>query len=256
MKSPEHMGGPPEQPKEEPVKDKEEAPAKPASPESYNEAEWEKLKWEKLRQGGAVFAINKGKEMGVPKEELDRFAEDIIARETENHHYGLVYSFRKDMGIGTAEEVRAVGEQAYKFFLEGGSFGSAMNIAEDVYGRDSEEWRRANEANEAERKKAEEKRTGGEEMEDEERELNAIISKDATFVDLFNAIDAIEEEEGLGELHFEDELWDNFDATIMDEVLAFRDEASKAATTKVLDFFQERGYSQSDVSIFLPIKFK
>jgi len=33
-------------------------------------------------------------------------------------------------------------------------------------------------------------------------------------------------------------------------------QVSKAATTKVLDFFKKRGYSQSDVSVFLPIKFK
>lgn len=253
MKSPEQMGGPPEQPKEESVKDKEEMPEKPISPESYNEAEWEKLK-----QGGAAFAINKGKEIGVSQEELDRFAEDVIARETESQNYGLVYRFRKNMGIGTEEEVRAAGEQAYKFFLETGDPCSAMSIAEDVYGRDSEEWRRANEANKAEWKKTEKKRKRkGEEIEDDERELNATISKDATFADLFNAIDVIEEEEGLDELHFEEELWDNFNSKIVEEVLAFRDvQASKAATTKVLDFFKERGYPQKDVSVFLPIKFK
>ncbi len=235
------------------MKDKEETSEKPTSPESYNEAEWAKLK-----QGGAAFAINKGKEMGVPQEELDRFAQDVIARETEAKNYGLVYRFRKNMGIGTEEEVKAAGEQAYKFFLESGDSGSAMSIAEDVYSRDSDEWRRANEANEAGWKKTEGKRKRKEEeMEDEERELNASISKDATFTDLFNAIDAIEEEEGLGELHFEEELWDNFDAAIVEEVLAFRDmQASKTGITKVLDFFKERGYSQSDVSVFLPIKFK
>ena len=235
------------------MKDKEGTPEKLASSESYNEAEWEKLK-----QGGAAFAINKGKEMGVPQEELDRFAQDVITRETEGKNYGLVYRFRKNMGIGTEEEVKAAGEQAYKFFLEGGDSGSAMSIAEDIYGRDSEEWKRANEANEAEWKKTKEKKKRKkEEMEDEERELNASISKDATFADLFNAIDAIEEEEGLGELHFEEELWDNFNSEIVEEVLAFRDvQVSKAATTKVLDFFKERGYPQKDVSVFLPIKFK
>lgn len=235
------------------MKDKEGTPEKPVSPESYNEAEWNNLK-----QGGAAFAINKGKEMGVPQEELDRFTQGVIARETESQNYGLVYRFRKNMGIGTEEEVKTAGRQAYKFFLESRDSGSAMSIAEDVYGKDSEEWRRAHEVNEAEWKKTEERRKRKEEeMEDEERELNATISKDATFADLFNAIDAIEEEEGLDELHFEEELWDNFDSEIVEEVLAFRDvQASKAATTKVLDFFKERGYPQKDVSIFLPIKFK
>lgn len=234
--------------------DKEETPEKQASLESYNEAEWEKLK-----QGGAAFAINRGKEMGVSQEELNRFAQDVITRETEDKNYSLVYRFRKNMGIGKEEEVKAAGEQAYKFFLESGDSGSAMGIAEDIYGRDSDEWRHANEANEAAWKKTEEKRKRKEEeTEDEERKkLNASISKDATFADLFKASDSIEEEEGLGELHFEEELWDNFDAAIVEEVLAFRDvQASKAGTTKVLDFFKERGYSQRDVSVFLPIKFK
>lgn len=253
MTSPEQMGGQPDEPEEEPMKDKEETPEKPVSPEHYNKEEWDKLK-----QGGAASAINKGKELGVPQEELDRFAEDVIARETERKNYALVYRFRKNMGIGTEEEVRAAGEQAYKFFLESGDLGSAVSIAEDVYGRDSEEWKRANEALEAEWVKKEKRsKRKEEEMEDGERELNVTISKDATFADLFNAIDAIEEEEGLGELHFEKELWDNFDPKIAEEVLAFRDvQASKAATTKVLDFFKERGYPQKDVSVFLPIKFK
>ena len=328
MKPPEQMGGPPEQPEEEPVKDKEGTPEGPTSPEPYNETEWNKLKqgevstpiylkgkemdvpqeeldqfakdvivkelekenytfvygfrkltgieraepteaydekaWEKLKQEGGdrpAFVIAKGYETSVSKDELDRFAESVLSREMQNQNYGLVYRFRKDMGIGTEEEIRAAGEQAYKVFLERGDHGSATSIAENLYGRDSEEWRRAFVASEAELKKTEERRKRKErkekEIEDEERELNATISKDATFTDLFNAINDIEEKEGLGELHFEEELWDNFDPEIVEEILAFREvQASKAATTKVLDFFNERGYSQIDVSTFLPIKFK
>ncbi len=195
-----------------------------------------------------------GEKPEQPEEELSQFAQDVIARETENQNYGFVYRFRKNMGIGTEEEVKAAGEQAYKFFLEVGDSGSVMSIAEDMYGKDSDEWRRANEANEAKWRKTEEKRKE-EKMEDEGRELNAIISKDATFTDLFSAIDAIEEKEVFDA--FEEDLWDNFDFRIVEEVLAFRDaQANKAATTKILDFFKERGYSQSDVSALLPIKFR
>lgn len=228
--SPEQIDGLPEQFEEESVKTEEETSETPASPEAYDEAEWNRLK-----QGGPAFAINKGREMGVPQEELDRFAQDVIAREIENQNYGVVYRFRKNMGIGTEEEVKATGEQAYRFFLESGHPVSALAMAEDVYGRDSEEWRRVNETKE-------------EEKEDEEQELTATISKDATFADLFNAIDPIEE--------FEEELVD-LDSELAREVFAFRDEQeSKASTTKVLDFFEERGYSQDEISIFLPIKFE
>ena len=90
-----------------------------------------------------------------------------------------------------------------------------------------------------------------------EWELNVTISKDATFADLFAAIDAVEEKEGLDELHFESELVDNFDSETADEVLAFYDvQEDKATTTKVLDFFKEHGYTQSDVAALLPVRFK
>ncbi len=253
MESPEQMDESSEQSKEESVKDSEGTPEKTETPESYDVVAWDKLK-----QGGAAFAISKGKEIGVPQEELDRFAQDVIAREIEDKNYGLVYRFRKNIGIGTEEDVRAAGEQAYKFFLESRDLSSAVSIAEDIYGRDSEEYRRAYKDNEAEQKKTKDKRKKKEaEIEDEEQELNVILSKDATFSDLLNAIDFIEKEKGLGELHFEEELWDNFDSEIVEEILSFRDiQASKAATTKFMDFFKERGYSQSDVSKFLPIRFK
>ena len=253
MKSLEQMGKPPIQSKQEIVDDKEKMSKKPTSQESYNKTEWHKLK-----QGGAASAINKGKEMGVPQEKIDQLAQDVIARETENQNYGFIYRFRKNMEIGTEEEVKSAGEQAYRFFIESGDSGSAMSIAEDVYGKDSEEWKLADESNEAKREKTKKKRKKREkEIKDNERELYVSISKNATFADFFNAIDTIKEEEGLSELYLEEKLYDTFNTEIVEEVLAFRDEqASKATTTKILNFFKERGYSQSDVSTFLPIKFE
>ena len=128
------------------------APEEP-SQEEVEGTKYDKEKWEKLAQGSAALAIEEGKKIGVPEEELYQFALDVIARETQNRHFGFVYRFMKSMGIGTAKEVKAAGEQAYHSFLESGEAGSAMNIARDVYGSDSEEWERANKLNEAERKK-------------------------------------------------------------------------------------------------------
>ncbi|OGZ58940.1 MAG: hypothetical protein A3B96_02315 [Candidatus Spechtbacteria bacterium RIFCSPHIGHO2_02_FULL_43_15b] len=239
MRSPEQMGDAPEEPGQEQV----EAP------------KYDKEKWEKLAQGSAALAIKEGKEIGVPEEELYQFALDVIARETKNRHFGFVYRFMKSMGIGTAKEVKAAGEQAYHSFLESGEAGSSMNIARDVYGSDSEEWERANKLNEAERKK--QKKAGENEREGEEQELNVRIPRDATFADLLTAIGKIEREGGLDKLRFEEELWDNFSPDIAREVLALLGaEASEVASIGVLDFFNERGYSQKDVSAFLPIKFK
>lgn len=104
-------------------------------------------------------------------------------------------------------------------------------------------------------KKIETRKTEGKGVEYEDTDLTVSISRDATFADLFNSIDAIEEEIGDGELLFEAELVDNFSADFVDEVLAFRDMPS-SRVTRVLTFFKERGYSQSDIIALLPVKFK
>jgi len=91
----------------------------------------------------------------------------------------------------------------------------------------------------------------------EEEDLCVELSKDATFFDLYEAIDAIEEKEGLDSLHFEEELWDNFDEELFEEVLALRslENETRAQNTKVIDFFKKRGFSKEDIEIYLPIKF-
>jgi len=92
----------------------------------------------------------------------------------------------------------------------------------------------------------------------EEKELLITLSKRASFADLFKAIEAVEEKEGLGKVHFDEELWDNFAEEIAKEVLSFQDDAQKdrAATTKIIDFFEKRGYSQDEICAFLPIEIK
>jgi len=351
-----------EQPIEESV-GKEEKHEKPESPESYNKAEWEKLKegklstsiylkgkeigvpqeeldqfasdviasklemedylfvydfrrltdiervepaepydekaWEQLKQESGdreAFVIAKGHETGVPKDELDRFAESAIAREIKKQNYISVYNFRKSMGIGTEEEVRAAGESAYQFFINNNEFGSAMSIAEDVYGKDSEKWFRADEANETEwaRIEKEEKRKATrraalseEELEAEEEkkaeERIVTLNQDATLADLFEAIDEIEEkiqtensedEDYDDPIHFAAEVVGNFDKDVAEEILVdlrgahefldstkpeeeLSEKKKKAIGRKVLDYFEEKGYSRDDVETYLPmIKFK
>ncbi|MDP2910058.1 MAG: hypothetical protein Q8N69_03255 [bacterium] len=232
MNSPEQMGGSSGEPKNEP---------------DYA------VEWEGLRRGAPALAIIRGREIGVPSEEIARFADEVVARETASGNYDLVYRFRRNMKIGTETEIRAAGERAYQSFFEARDFGSAMAVAEDVYGRDSEEWKRASAASEVEWQRTEKRRRI---VEDEERDLVVFISLDATFADLFKAIDAMEEEVGEGKFLFEEELRKNFGSEIAEEVLAFRDaRASEGATTRVLDFFRGQGFSRKQVSIFLPIKF-
>lgn len=91
---------------------------------------------------------------------------------------------------------------------------------------------------------------------DEENEMQVKLPKSATFADLFRAIDALEDKAELGDVHFEDELWNNFEEHVAKEVLSFRtDRASDAETVKVLEFFQSCGFSQEHVETFLPIDF-
>lgn len=215
-----------------------ESPKQPntVTPESFDVAAWEKLK-----QGGAALAasiINKGRELGVSAEELNQFAQEAIAQWVTNQQYDVIYRFRKNMKIGSAEEIKAAGDLAYQFFIEIGESGLAMRLAEDVYGKDSIEWQRANEANEAEWKKRKKK-------------MPIVISATATFADLFAAMDAAAIEE------FTNELEHNFDTDVAYEVNDFRTVAAKwSDPTTVLDFFKKHGYPQHAVTAYLPIKFK
>ena len=95
------------------------------------------------------------------------------------------------------------------------------------------------------------------EVENEERELHVTISKEATFADLLGAIETLEEEEGFGALHFEDELQDSFNPETVREALDLLDEGSEeAATTGVIDFFIGHGYEEEDIIEYLPIEFE
>lgn len=222
------------------------------------EQPYDRSNWEKLKKRGSAFAIIEGRKLGVPREELNRFAEEIIEKAIGNQEYAFVYRFMTSMGIGTRETAINIGKQAFDLFMAHKEYSLAAAVAEDVWGRDSEEWKRADQASEAVWKKTEERiKKKEEKMEKGEWELSATISKDATFADLFAVIDTVEGKEGIGELNFEEELWDNFNPDIVEEIIELRSsQEDKAATIKVLDFFKERGYSQKDVSVLLPIKFK
>jgi len=155
------------------------------------------------------------------------------------------------MKIGEPSERLALAQKAYKGYMEADDYGYAMAIAQDAFGKESEEWKKANAANDAAWKKSAKR----EKVEDEEpADEPIIISKNATVADLFEAVDAFEEKTELGALHFEDELHDNFNAKVARLLLDMRD-TPKASKASVVEFFNEQGYSVDDVQAFLPIKF-
>lgn len=95
--------------------------------------------------------------------------------------------------------------------------------------------------------------------ENKETDYYVTLPKDATMADLFAAIRAFEEEadeEVVDELHFNEELHDNFNPEISHDISDLEDDPEAAAKTKLVDFFRERGYDLEDIIAYLPIKFK
>ena len=136
------------------------------------------------------------------------------------------------MKIGEPEERTALAKKSYQSYMDEGDYGYAMAIAQDAFGKESEEWKKANAANDAAWKKS--AKSEKSEEDEELAEEPIIISKNATVADLFKAIDAFEEKTELGASHFEDELHDNFNTEVVRRLLEMRDtpEASKITAVK------------------------
>jgi hypothetical protein len=207
-------------------------------------------RWETLKQGPPALAILEGRKMGMPEEELDRFAREVIAQRSEEGDLHFVFRFMANLAIGTAEERQKIGQEAYRFSLEVGDWASAKNLAEAVYGEDSEEWKIA-------QKKVDERqqRLKKERLKDEAEDQRIVLPRDATVADLFTAISTFEEKEGPGESHFEEELYDNFDPEIADELIDLESDPTTAAKIKLVDFFKDRGHEPTDLTAYLPIDF-
>ena len=205
--------------------------------------------WEKLKSGSPFFALQKGREIDVSASELELYARNIVEENKNkepNFTFRFILNIKNKLGLDvvTDEELKTIGEQAYQLLLNKKNFDSAMEVAREVYGEDSPEYCQALKA--SQQPKSEQQKN---------KKTEITLSKDATFTDLFTAQEDIEKD--LGEIYFEEELWDNFDPTLAKAVLSFRDEKKdKASTTKVADFFREHGYTQSEISSFLPIKFR
>lgn len=220
-------------------------------PEVHAVTEYDKEQWDKTKQVGTAWAIKKGKEMGVPQETLSEYFGESISKAIANQDFFLVYRLKKNLGLKmevcTEAEVQTAGEEAYKFYMENKDSPTAMSVAAEIYGTDSDEWKRA---------KALVKQVDTN-NEENETEKNVIINipKNATLADLFATIDEMSTED-FENAHFYDEFVDHFDGEIINEFDDFRFiNPVGAAATKVLDFFKERGYDEDDVSAYLPINF-
>jgi len=213
----------------------------------YDHGAWERLKREKK----PVFVIDEARKTGVPEDLIQQFGREVAEIKEREDGLDAAFHFMHYMKIGEPSERLALAQKAYKGYMEADDYGYAMAIAQDAFGKESEEWKKANAANDAAWKKSAKR----EKVEDEEpADEPIIISKNATVADLFEAVDAFEEKTELGALHFEDELHDNFNVKVARMLLDMRD-TTKASKVSVVKFFNKQGYSADDVQTLLPIKF-
>jgi hypothetical protein len=214
----------------------------------YDQRAWERLKREKK----PVFVIDEARKTGVPEDIVQQFGREVAETKEREDGPDVAFHFMHYMKIGEPDERLALAQKAYKGYMDADDYGYAMAIAQDAFGKESEEWKKANAANDAAWKKS--AKSEKSEEDEELAEEPIIISKNATVADLFKAIDAFEEKTELGASHFEDELHDNFNTEVVRRLLEMRDtpEASKITAVK---FFNEQGYSVDDIETFLPIKF-
>lgn len=214
--------------------------------------------FEKAVLNDPIGAIKIGLKLGVLSERIEEFAKTSMAEEINHGNYLKAINILKtaDVGglnMGTSEEIEAVTTGLYEKCLEEKKYHAAMEITRMKWGIESEQYKKALEAYEEDpenkaMREAEEKR---------ERELenwSAEISKDATFKELFDAIDEGDEDLRQSDI-FMGRVWYNFDQEISNEILELLDDV-KAANTGVIAFFKKHGYSKSDIETSLPIKFK
>ena len=212
--------------------------------------------WEKLKKGAEYNAVAKGKKIGVPDSLINDFIKQNIAEKLKAKKYGWVFDFMKATESGTEDEIKKIGVLAYEYALEQKEH-SAIYWAEKLYGKDSEQYKKAVEII-AQAEAEEKKRREEIERKLEGKEIEVEISPNATIADLGRAVDRLEKKIGIDinfEEDFDQELWDLFDPKVLDEFSTLRD-SEESKKVKLLDFFKKHGYDKSMVEAYLPIKFK
>lgn len=208
---------------------------------------YDEKKWGELTAREAAFydTYQKGLDMGVPPEELERFAQGVVRQKTEEGDLGFVFRFRKAISLGTPEEIDKIGLSAYQQAMEQSNYEAAARLAKEIQGKESSAYLEA--LGKAKKQK-----------ELLEKEWSDVaLDPDATFANLFEKLDAMEDRLAAEQMGlFESELADNFPDDIFDEIEELRNDSKKASETNVLRFFEERGYDKETIEAYLPIKFE
>lgn len=106
---------------------------------SYDREEFEKIKSAR----GPATVIFWARENNVPEAEILKFAMEIIEKFADQGDLFFVYRFRKNMKIGTPEEIRKSGDEAYQLYMLMRDKEVSMEIAQDLWGKNSKQYREA-----------------------------------------------------------------------------------------------------------------
>jgi len=192
--------------------------------------------WEEYKKVGLPWALKKGKETGIPQQMLDSYTQEYLEQETD---LPVLYRVRKNLKLGSAEDIRNAGINAYDYFISREDFEGAMQVAKEIYGEESDEYQKS-------REMYEQRET------DIESEPVFELPIDATFADLQKAIGPYDED---GYYLF-DYLERYFDKDAMsDAQTLLMSPMEEAGKVKILDFFTSKNYSRGEVEANLPIKF-
>ena len=91
----------------------------------------------------APHAIRAAKILGVNDEELNQFAKGAFDREMASGNIALAYGIMKVAELGSAEERSALGARVYEQHTQNRNPGGAVLIANELWGRESDQFARA-----------------------------------------------------------------------------------------------------------------
>jgi len=134
---------------------------------------------------------------------------------------------------------------------------SNLFLAASLYGKDSDEYGRAEKlarAAEGGKKKKAAKRW---EMVAGPEKKTVFFARNANMEDLFASLESADDtDEEPWEDIFWSEIYDQFGAEVAEEIEMARQERATAGKTKIIDFFRGRGYEIDDIEKYLPVKFR
>lgn len=198
--------------------------------------EWEEMKAKRKMETFRV--LKKGIEMGVPQSEIDSVLQEDVEKMNAQGIYDSEFRIRTRLGLGSPEEIRAIGEKAYQSYITKGDFIWAADLAKDLYGLESPEYQDV----------------AKELMIEEEYDAPlAQITEGATLANLITEWSKLKES-GRPHDNFEWELHANFDAEVVRDFQRITS-ANETGNITVIDFFRKHGISKDDIEIGLEIEF-